>query len=86
MSENQASGYLCANGSSVFFDEDGNQIISMQKHGWCGLHLFYEKYPNAPIRILTEGENVEIKYAAFLLKQIKKPRKSKDNDTVRITS
>lgn len=45
----QAAAYLFRNGNAVYFDEDGNQMVTYQKLGLCGLHAFHAKYPEAPV-------------------------------------
>lgn len=43
------SGYLFGNGNAMFFDETGQQMNELQKHGLSGVHLFREKFPDAPV-------------------------------------
>jgi hypothetical protein len=86
MSEDQASGYLHPNGNATFFDEKGSHLLNMQIYGWCGLHLFYNQYYNAPVYFLTEESQVQIKCIEFLLKMIKKPKIGKKNDTIRVNT
>jgi hypothetical protein len=47
----QASAYLWTNGNACFFDDAGEQISEMQRHGWAGLHQFVARYPDAPVSL-----------------------------------
>ena len=63
---------LFGNGTAAFFDAEDKQIGSMQSHGWKGLHLFVEKYPDAPIYIQMADPLLKDLVPHFLA-NIKKP-------------
>jgi len=44
----KASAWLFSNGAALFFDEEGQQIVDLQKKRLCGLHEFVKRYPDAP--------------------------------------
>ena len=48
-SRTKPSAWLFPNGNAMFFDEEGKQIVSLQKKRLCGLHEFVERYPDAPV-------------------------------------
>jgi hypothetical protein len=65
--------YLFANGNAAFFDEFEDQIAAFQTHGWKGLHLFRERYPEAPVS-LQLGDPVHPDILPYLLENIIDPR------------
>jgi hypothetical protein len=48
-SEGAPSAFLFFAGNAMFFDERGEQVPELQKEGWCGLHEFLRRYPEAPV-------------------------------------
>lgn len=41
--------YLFGNGNALFFDEVGEQITAFQTYGLSGVHLFRDRFPEAPV-------------------------------------
>ena len=68
--------YLFCNGNAAYFDEMENQIPSFQFFGWKGLHLFHEKYPDAPI-VMQLGDPIHPDVIPYLLENIIDPMKEK---------
>lgn len=69
--------YLFCNGNAAYFDEAENQIPEFQTHGWKGLHLFREKYPNAQVTMQL-GDPIHPDMVPYLLKNIIDPRPIQD--------
>lgn len=69
--------YLFCNGNAAYFDEMENQISEFQTHGWKGLHLFREKYPNAQVTMQL-GDPIHPDVLPYLLENIIDPRPIQD--------
>lgn len=55
--------FLFVNGNAAYFNEDGEQIPSLQKDGWEAVHDFLEEYPDAPVKVASYhgfGTGVEL--------------------------
>lgn len=70
-------GFLFANGNAAFLDENEAQICEFQLHGWKGLHLFRERYPNAPISMQL-ADPIHPDVIPYLLENIIDPRIKND--------
>lgn len=46
---NQASAFIFCSGNVIYFDENGEQIVDLQRLGLSGLHQFVERYPDVPV-------------------------------------
>ncbi len=66
-------GFLFPNGRAAFFDENEQQICEFQKYGWKGLHLFREKYPEAPV-VMQLADPIPSDMLPYLLENIIYPR------------
>jgi len=69
--------YLFSNGNAAFFNHLENQIPEFQIHGWKGLHLFVELYPEALV-YMQSADPFQPDILQYLLKNIIDPRISKD--------
>ena len=67
--------FLFANGNAAFLDEQEKQICEFQAHGWKGLHLFRNKYPNAPVS-MQFADPIHPDVLEYLLQNIIDPRLS----------
>jgi hypothetical protein len=55
---------------SKFLDENGEEIHEFQQYGICGLGLFHERYPDAPV-YTTKSKKISSKEISFLLEYYK---------------
>jgi hypothetical protein len=68
----KARAFLFRNGTAAFCDESGQQVPDMQVHGWRGLHLFAERFPDGIISIQA-CHALEPELWPNLLKNLAKP-------------
>jgi len=70
---------LWHNGNAMFFGEDGKQIELMQGERWRGLHLFRERFPEAPVYVGVWNkwvERVPVGCEDYVLESLRKPNDS----------
>ena len=65
--------FLFANGSAAFLDENGKQMGELQVLCWKGLHIFREKYPEAPVS-LQYADPIYPDLLPYILENIIDPR------------
>lgn len=46
-------GFLFSNGNAAFFDEDGNQLVELQREYWEGTEAFLERHPEANVYLMA---------------------------------
>jgi len=68
-------GFLFCNGNAVYLDENKQQICEFQGLGWRGLHLFRERYPQAPV-MMQYADPIPPEMLSYLLENIIDPRKN----------
>lgn len=71
--------FLFANGNAAFLDEMEDQICELQIHGWKGLHLFKERYPDAPVSMQL-ADPIHPDVLPYLLKNIIDPRSESERE------
>ncbi len=49
-----------------YIDEQGNEIPEFQQYGICGLQLFHERYPHAPV-YLTNSKKIPSNQVSFFI-------------------
>lgn len=71
--------FLFFNGNAAFLDEQGQQICEFQGHGWSGLYLFVEKYPNAPVSVQFANP-IPAELLPYFMRNIRTPYITGDRD------
>jgi hypothetical protein len=70
--------FLFFAGNALFFDEHGAQLPELQREGWCGLHGFLERYPDAPVEFHPWRQpppyRVEREHLPLLIANLRKKR------------
>lgn len=64
-------GILWSNGNALYFDEEGQQIPGYQSHGWSGIHLFKENYPDADLYVGDWQSKQRLEISEDVLRHIK---------------
>lgn len=69
------SAHLFGNGNAIYFDENGEQIVQLQRLGLSGIHHFVERYPEGEVfwSIWNFGEGkLDREAIPWLLRHIRK--------------
>lgn len=77
--ESEPAAYLFGNGNAMYFDEQGEQIPEMQRHGLSGVHLFREQFSDAPVYWAMWGEQQATEIHENVLDYIVRPPGSTPN-------